>query len=264
MQVVIDQARTVTISPATQPPGWPAELLPLFEAAITTEYASLTTRGVPLTYPLNPYISEDGSLLEVTTGLSYPSKAERARRNPRVALLFSDPVGTNLDRPPVVLVQGMAAVRDADLQGNTDRYLRRSFKKLPSAYSGTPAFMLKRMPWYFARIWIQITPLRMFWWTAGDLSRPPQTWQAPAEISIPASDPPPQGKSLGGWTEGPQDWRPGAAFAVAHLGDPVLTLVDEQGYPLPMRVQHAALTSRMASASSCPPAIPGSWMAQPA
>lgn len=243
MQVALHQARTEVISPTVQTPGWPAELLPLFDAAITTEYASLTRRGTPLTYPLNPYISEDGCSLEVTTGLSYPSKAERARRNPKVALLFSDPVGTNMERPPVVLVQGMAAVRDADLQGNTDRYLRRSFKKFPLAYSGTPAFMLQRMPWYFARIWIQVTPLRMYWWQAGDLSRPPQTWQAPRETSIPASDPPPQGKSPGAWTEGPQDWHPGAAYAIQHLGDPVLTLVDEQGYPLPMRVRHAAQTA---------------------
>ena len=221
------------------PVEWPGQVLPLFERAITTEYASLTARGAPLTYPVTPYIADDGQTLDVSTGLTYPSKAERARRNPKVALLYSDPVGTRLSKPPVVLVQGLAAVRDADLQANTNRYLLQSFKKVPEAYAGMPAFLLRRLPWYFVRIWIQVAPLRILWWPDGDLDRQPEYWEAPTDIQVPASDPAPPGKAPGSWNAGPDDWRSGAEHAVEHLGDPVLTFVDEQGFPLPIRVRKA-------------------------
>src|SRR5215217_902128 len=61
------------------PGGWPEVLLPLFERAITVEYASFTRAGAPITYPVTPYVGEDGLTLDVSTGLTYPSKAERAR-----------------------------------------------------------------------------------------------------------------------------------------------------------------------------------------
>src|SRR3954447_15241178 len=127
--------------------AWPARLTSFLEASVTTEYASLTRDGRPITVPLTPY--PGATTLDVSTGLTYPAKAERARRDPRVALLFADPVGTGLDEPPVVLVQGLATVRDGDLQAGTDRYVRQSMVKLPGAYEGTPWFMLRRSGWYF-------------------------------------------------------------------------------------------------------------------
>ncbi len=242
MNSSLTQAQTQPIFSTSQTDGWPGETLPMFERAITTEYASLTQRGAPLTYPVTPYIGETRQTLDVSTGLTYPSKAERARRNPKVALLFSDPVGTGLSKPPVVLVQGLGAVRDADLQANTDRYLRQSMQKVPEAYAGMPRFLLRQMPWYFVRIWIQVTPLRMLWWPEGNLDRQPEVWQAPENTLALASDPAAQGKAPGSWKAGPPDWRIGASYAVEHLGDPVVTLVDDRGYPLPMRVQKTRLT----------------------
>jgi hypothetical protein len=51
-------------------------------------------------------------------------------------LLFSDPVGSGLNNPPIVLVQGLATVRDKKIQANTDRYVRLALGKLPAAYQG--------------------------------------------------------------------------------------------------------------------------------
>src|SRR5689334_13556962 len=93
----------------------PAEVRQVFERSLVSEYTSLTRAGHPVTWPITPFVGERGTL-DLTTGLGYPDKAERARRNPRVALLYSDPAGNGPDLPPVVLVQGRAAVRDADLQ----------------------------------------------------------------------------------------------------------------------------------------------------
>ena len=144
---------------------WPNELVEVFERSITVEYASLTRDGRPVTVPTTPYIGADGLTIDVSTGLTYPAKAERARRDPRVCLLFADPVGSGLTDPPVVLVQGLATVRDADLQANTDRYVRVSMEKLPDATKGQPRFVLRRLAWYYARIWIEVTPLHMRWWS---------------------------------------------------------------------------------------------------
>lgn len=81
------------------PAQWPGDLLAVFERSVTCGYASLTSKGQPVTYPVNPYLSEDRRVLEVTTGPTYPAKADRARRNSKVALLFSDVVGAKLENP---------------------------------------------------------------------------------------------------------------------------------------------------------------------
>ena len=75
----------------------------------------------------------------------------RSRRNPKVALLYSDAVGSGLEEAPVALVQGLATVRDANLQANIDRYVRLSMAKLPAVYDGQPRFVLRSLAWYFAR-----------------------------------------------------------------------------------------------------------------
>jgi hypothetical protein len=253
------------IDPASEqrqrnPAGWPDAVLSLFERAITCEYATLTSQRTPVTYPVTPYIGDDGRTLDVSTGLSYPAKAERARRNPKVALLYSDAVGSGLSHPPAVLVYGLAAVRDANLQDNTDRYLRLSMAKVPGAYQGMPSLLLQSMPWYFARIWIQVTPLRILWWPAGKMESQPQSWQAPAGTEAPAGDPAPSGKALGIWKEAPADWRSGAEYAVQHLGDPVLTSVTAEGFPLPIRVRNAALAGdgiRLEVPAGIPAAVEG-------
>jgi hypothetical protein len=232
-----------TLPTATLPqdlPYLPDEVRPIFERFITCEYTSLTAHDTPITYPVTPYLGADGSTLDVSTGLAYPAKAERARRNPKVALLYSDPTGSGLIRPPVVLVQGYAAVRDADLQANTDRYVRLALAKLPAIYRGTPRFALRKMAWYFARIWIQVTPVRVLWWPEGRLDQQPERWEAP-EGAVPRSDPAPAGKALGAWKAGADDWRRGAAYAVQKLGAPILTLVDSEGFPASIRVRATAL-----------------------
>ncbi len=215
---------------------YPPEFLPVFQKSLTVEFASLTGAGAPITFPLTPYMGEN--TLDVSTGLTYPSKAERARRNPKVSLLYSDPVGSGLQNPPIVLVYGHAAVRDKDLQKNTDRYVAYTHKTLPF-----PPFMLRRISFYFARIWIEVTPLKILWWENRDLDAQPQRWDAPPGIELPASDPAPKGESLGRWKEAPQDWRAGAAYAAQNLGTPILTVVDDEGYPVPQRVKSSALVN---------------------
>lgn len=221
------------------PTDWPAELDEVFEQAVTCEYASLTRAGAPVTVPATPY--RGAGTLDVSTGLTYPAKAERARRNPKVALLFADPIGTDAGGGPVALVQGHAAVRDADLQANTDRYVRVSTEKLPAATRGQPKFLLRRLAFYYARIWVEITPLRMRWWPGRDLSEPAREWSARAGLRPPPSDPPPPGRQPPAWLEPPEGWREIAARALRDLPLADLTVVSSDGYPLCLPVQAGEL-----------------------
>jgi hypothetical protein len=233
---------TTLSTPTTVRPDWPVDLTTLADRSMVSEYASLTSQGRPITWAISPYAGEDGTTVDVSTGLTYPSKAERARRDPRVAVLFSSPASSGLTDAPIVLVQGLASVRDADLQATTDRYLRETRAKMPETYRGVPKFALRSMDWYFARIWIAVTPLRITYWPEGRLDREPERWTAPEGTTAPPSDPAPSGRSLPARTEPPSDWRPFADRA-ERLGAPVLTVVDEHGWPLAVRTRGAERTA---------------------
>ncbi len=226
-------------SEATTTPGWPDELEAVFERAVTCEYASLSRSGAPVTVPTTPYVGAGRRTLDVSTGLTYPAKADRARRNPRVALLFADPLGAGLTDPPVALVQGHAAVRDADLQANTDRYVRCSLAKLPAATKGQPRFILRRLAFYYARIWVEVTPVRVLWWDDRNLAASASEWRWTGTAGLPASDPAPTGGPPPPWLEPPSAWRDVAARALATLPLCDLTVVDAQGWPLivPVRAE---------------------------
>ncbi|GAB2828750.1 hypothetical protein GCM10022221_29010 [Actinocorallia aurea] len=201
----------------------------VFRDAAVCAYTSLTRDGRPVSWPVTPYPGAGGTI-DVSTGLSYPDKAERARRDPRVALLF--------EGDPVVLVQGRAAVRDADLQANTDRYVRESSAKFPDALAGSPWFVLKRCAWYFARIYVEIEPERITWWPGGDLGRAPQVWTRPSDTDAAASDPAPSGGRLPNRSAPPADWRAYADRAL-RLGRP---LVSMGGDGLPVTVPARAFS----------------------
>lgn len=213
----------------------------MFERSVTAEFATLTASGRPVTTPTTPYPGHSGDTIDVSTGLTYPAKAERARRDPRVALLFADPVGPDMHDAPVVLVQGLASVRDGDLQANTDRYVALSSAKLPETVRGKPRAALRRMAWYYARIWVEVTPLHLWWWADRALASPPQRWDAPEGTAAALSDPAPPGKSPAPWMTPPREWRTLARSALSSLPLCDLTVVGPNGFPLCLPVSDAAL-----------------------
>jgi hypothetical protein len=223
------------------PAGWPRPLLDVVDRSITAELSTLTGSGRPITTPVTPYPGGRGDTVDVSTGLTYAAKAERARRNPRVSLLFADPVGTQLDENPVVLVQGLATVRDSDLQANTDRYVELSTTKLPDTVRGRPRAALRRMAWYYARIWIEVTPLHVRWWPSRRLGQTEQEWHAPETTAAPLSDPAPPGAAPRPWRAPPARWRPLAVKSLARLPLCDLTVVDRNGFPMCVPVDRAEL-----------------------
>jgi hypothetical protein len=221
--------------------GLPQDLVPLLMDGVC-EYASIKKDGTPITSPVIPFPSENGRTIDVQTGLTYPTKAERARNNPQVCLLYSEPKGSPVERPPTVLVYGQATVYDSDLQANTDRYVRMNLTRF-QMFRPLPAFILRQMIGYLARIWIAVTPLKLLWWPEGDMEAIPQQWHAPEGTQAPPSDPPPgplptPHKPV---VAPPTDWRKDIAHAFDRLGTPIITVVDEDGYPVPFRARGGSL-----------------------
>jgi hypothetical protein len=153
----------------------PAEIQQVFDRFVTTEYVTVDPRGQPIVWPVTPYHHSEEGCIDITTGIGYPKKADDAERNPRVALLFSDPTGSGLDDPPVILVQGTAAIDDRDLQANAARYARESKAKLPGLGKGLPPGpLIKLVPWYTDRIYVHVRPERVFVWRGGHPDAEPE------------------------------------------------------------------------------------------
>jgi hypothetical protein len=153
----------------------PQEVRDVFERFITCEYTTVDANQQPITWPVTPYYRSGDATIDLTTGLGYPKKADDARRNPNVSLLFSDPTGSGLDEPCRVLVQGTAQVDDRDLDANKERYWRESWEKLPGIRNMHPPKLLRGMfGWYYTRIYVKVRPERVFVWWGGDCTSEPE------------------------------------------------------------------------------------------
>lgn len=213
----------------------PGPVLELMRSGSIAQYATVSAAGVPIDTPVLYFPSDGLRSLDLATGLSYPAKAERARRNPRVGLLLQGGADE-----PVIAIAGMAAVRDADLQANVHRYLAEAAHTLPH----NPDWALARQAvWYWTRMLVEITPARVVWWDSpAAMDRPPQRWQAPAGTLFPQSDPAPPGKvsSAAAWEEKP--WQLLAEQALARQARGHLTVLDAEGFPLPLPVRGMSMT----------------------
>jgi hypothetical protein len=160
----------------------PVEVQQVFASFVTTEYTTVDRRGRPICWPVTPYYSAGDPCIDVTTSLGYPKKALDAAANPKVALLFSDPTGCGLERPPQVLVQGTAEVDHRDLDANRERYKRESLEKLPGAKELYPPKFVERLfNFYFTRIYVHVRPERVYVWPEGDCTREPRLFDAHLE-----------------------------------------------------------------------------------
>jgi hypothetical protein len=169
---------------------------------------------------------ERGSLA-VTTALGMPAKAERARRDPRVALLFSDATGAGIERPSMVLVQGTAVVDDQDLDANRQRYRHDTAAKPTGPPEAPPG---SSHDWYFTRIYICVRPERIYVWRDGDCGAVPDVYgEAPDE---PVAAAPLHGG------------QPTPNRRIAEIGSryesAVLSLVGPDGFPFAVRVPMTA------------------------
>jgi Pyridoxamine 5'-phosphate oxidase len=216
----------------------PQDVQAVFERFVTTEYTTIDARGQPITWPVTPYYHGGEGCVDVTTGVGYPKKADDARRNPHVSLLFSDPTGSRLDHPPMVLVQGTARVDEDDLSANRERYVREAKAKLPgSSLRRVPKAMqgMGVLSWYFDRIYVHVWPERVYVWPDCDPTKEPELFDTHMEevrsghVEEPEEDHAPPDSGAGQWDE-----------RMDELGDryrtAVLALVSPDGFPFSLRV----------------------------
>jgi hypothetical protein len=207
-------------------------------SAIFTEFATITAPGVPIDTPTYSFIAGEGASLDVTTGLAYPAKAERARRNPKVGLLLE----TSPDKP-IVSISALAAVRDANIQANTDRYITEIIAYLDAQSGGKSWSAVRNAVWYWSRIFVLCFPKRILWWpSAADTESPPMSWSCPAEFDFPGSDPAPTSPPSPPASWPISNWQERAEKLIDQRIVPHLTLIDDDGFPLPMRVRAVTLT----------------------
>jgi hypothetical protein len=221
-------------------PGLPEDVAVVLMTSLYTEFASITPKGVPLDTPLFAFVEPEGGTIDVATGLAYPAKANRVRRNPKVGLLLE---GNGNPGAPVVSVAGFGAVRDSDIQANIERYLAETAARLPVTSGGMPWSTVRQAVWYWARIIIQTTPAHVAWWPDLDhLDAEPMRWSASATTTFPRSDPSPSGPPTAPATwHTPTDWKPRAHEVLERHLAGHLSVFNDEGFPLPFRIRNAAL-----------------------
>jgi hypothetical protein len=214
----------------------PDEVQQVFDRFITTEYTTIDRRGQPISWPVTPYYRRGAPCIDVTTGLGYPKKAQDARANPKVGLLFSEPTGSGIEHAPQVLVQGTAEVDDRDLEHNRERYVRESAEKLPGAATMSPPRVVRGLfGWYFTRIYVHVRPERVYVWPGGDPLAEPTLYDAHMEEVRSGHDEEPPGghaPTEGGTTR----WDARMDELGERYPTAVLSLVAPDGFPFSLRV----------------------------
>jgi hypothetical protein len=239
----------------------PQEIQDVFTNFITTEFTTIDANGQPITWPVTPYYKPGDPCIDVATGLGYPKKADDARANRKVGMLFSDPTGSGLTDPPMVLVQGTAEVDDRDLTANRERYEREVAEKLPSTKEMSPPGFLKRFfNWYYTRIYVHVRPERIYSWPGCDVTREPQLWDTHMEEVRSGHDEEPESEQRrpeGGATSWDE--------RIEELGklhdSAVLSFVAPDGFPfsirLPVSVDAGDRTIKLGAQPVGVPLIPG-------
>jgi hypothetical protein len=218
----------------------PQQVQKVFERFVAAEYTTIDRRGQPITWPVTPFYSAGMQCIDVTTGVGYPKKADDAARNPKVAILFSDPTGAGMGRAPMVLVQGSAEVDDADLDANRERYIRETAEKLPHTQKDVPAERAQRaFAWYFTRVYVHVRPERVYVWADGDCEREPELLDSHMEEVRSGHDeepeaPPPAPEGGGG------HWQARIEELGRRYDTGVLSFVAPDGFPFSVRVPLAA------------------------
>ena len=167
--------------------GLPDEILAVFRAFRTCEFATLAKDGTPIAWPTLPFFDADQGQFVVTTSIALAQKALNIRRDGRVSLLFSEPRASGLANPAAVLVQGDAVAPDevvTTIKGYEEG-LAMVFQRQPASalYSSNP-LMRAMSDWYYMRLIMTVTPRRIFWWPGGDFSQADSGWQLTGGAAI--------------------------------------------------------------------------------
>jgi hypothetical protein len=192
----------------------PAEVQAVFDQFATAELTTIDGLGQPITWPVSLSYTPGAPCIDV------PHKD--APSNPLVALLFSDPAGSGLDDPPMVLVQGSAQVDD------------------PAHFS--------------------VRPERVYVWAHGDVGRDPELYGADMEEVRSGHSEQPE-RYHAAPHGGASTWDARIAELGTRYPSAVLSLVAPDGFPFalraPVQADDAARVVRIGGAPVAVPFQPG-------
>ena len=189
----------------------------------TCEFLTVSRDGTPIAWPTISVRQPDGTFL-ISTSIGLPQKAFNVRRNPAVALLFSDPTASGLVGAPAVLVQGTASCPDEIVTSvlRAPELWLRIFDRQPSSRTNhSNAISRRLMDFYYMRLLITITPTSVR-----------------AVPALPATGPL-SGSGPASRRRGDKDPFGQAARRLPEFGSAVLTAFDEDGNPTLARVRPA-------------------------
>jgi hypothetical protein len=168
-----------------------AALADVLAAYRTCELATLTRSGTPVAWPAVCWFDRGASELVLTTSIGLPRKAFNVRRDPRVALLFSDPTGSGRTDLPQVLVQGTARCPDQIRTSprGLETYWRELWRRQPgSASYGSTTLDRWLFDFYYMRLVITVSPTAV-------TTREPLHRAGPLAVArVPRQDPRPFGQ----------------------------------------------------------------------
>lgn len=150
----------------------PAPVAALLDVALVSELTVIDGHGRPVTYPLIPLY--DGRTIFMTSAVLFSRKLRHIKANPRVCVALTDPVGVPAEPFARATIQGDARVVEDDLHAGWEELLPLWRAKEPVIDS----FVKKRfgIPLFFERSIIEIHPVRVEYWPAGDTTAAPQVF----------------------------------------------------------------------------------------
>jgi hypothetical protein len=151
----------------------PAPVEALLDVALVAELTVVDASGRPITYPLIPLY--DGRYVYMTSAVLFSRKLRHIKRNPRVSVALTDPVGVPAEPFARATIQGDATVVEDDLHSGWETLLPLWRAKEPVIDS----FVKKRfgIPLFFERSIIRIAPRRVLLWADGDTGREPAVFE---------------------------------------------------------------------------------------
>jgi len=158
----------------------PAPVVELLNKALVAELTVIDEKGRLRTDPLIPFW--DGQLILMTSSMLFSRKLQDIKRNPKVSVSLSDPVGIPAQPFSRATIQGDAHVIDDDLHQGWYRLLPLWEAKEPIIKTFLTPMQKLGLPLFWERAVIEITPRRVFWWPGGDTTRDPEITDLP-EVS---------------------------------------------------------------------------------
>jgi nitroimidazol reductase NimA-like FMN-containing flavoprotein (pyridoxamine 5'-phosphate oxidase superfamily) len=149
-------------------------ILEVFDKALVCEFTVISPSGRPITHPLLPlYDSEEGRLY-VTSSVLFSKKLEHIKRNPHVAVLFSNKAGIGVSPYRIVLVKGTANVVEDEIHHGWERLLPLWRKKEP--FIDNYIKMRYALPLFWERSIVEVSPLKLYAWLDGNVNAEPSVY----------------------------------------------------------------------------------------